>query len=282
MEQTNRINQELEHWQEVQEIVAQLRPIDDIMFQRLCENIVLIEEMLRVILEDGKITVERVIPQSNINNLRGRSVILDAYCKLGDGSYCNVEVQRSDNDDHFKRVRYNAACITANITDPGERFERVKDLIVVYISEFALFEDERTVHHARNTVEETGYKIPNGLREIYVNTTYNDGSLIAELMQCFLQTEIDNPNFPILAEELRAEKGNIEGDEAMCKIVEEYAEKRARERGREERAEGRLEGEVQGARNTLVALVQEHLLAPAEAAKKANMSEQEFMKLVQV
>ena len=59
----------------------------------------------------------------------------------------------------------------------------------------------------------------------------------------------------------------------MCKIVEDYAEKR----GREERAEGK----VQGMQDTLIALVKEKLLAPAIAAQKANMSESEFMKLVQ-
>ena len=139
----------LEHQREVQDVVAQLRPIDDIMFQRLCENILLIEEVLRVILEDGKIKVKSVIPQSSIQNLHGRSVVLDAYCKLGDGSYCNVEVQRSDSDNHFKRVRYNAACITANVTDPGERFEQVKDLIVVYISEFDVFHGKVTIYHTR-------------------------------------------------------------------------------------------------------------------------------------
>ena len=118
-------------------------------------------------------------------------------------------------------------------------------------------------------VDETGARVPDGYQAIYVNTKNNDGSRIAELMQCFLQTEIDNPNFPILAEELRAEKGNIEGDEAMCKIVEDYAEKR----GREERAAGM--------QDTLIALVKKNLLALTDAAKEANMSESEFMKLVQ-
>ena len=89
----------------------------------------------------------------------------------------------------------------------------------------------------------------------------------------YKRQEIDNPNFPILAEELRAEKGNIEGDEAMCKIVEDYAEKRAQERGREERAAGM--------QDTLIALVKKNLLALTDAAKEANMSESEFMKLVQ-
>ncbi len=269
MDNESKENEERRHQLEVESIVAQLRAIDDIMFRKLCENIAFVEEILRVILEDDKITVVEVIPQDSIQNLRGRSVILDAYCKLGNGSYCNVEVQRSDSDDHFRRVRYHAACITANVVDPGEQFEQVDDLVVVYISEFDPFDEGRTVYHVRNMVEETGRAVLDGLREIYVNTKHNDGSEIAELMQCLLEPVVTNPKFPALAKELQAEKGNVKGDESMCKLVEEYGQKRAKE------------GKTAGILETLVSLVNEQLLDPVDAARKANMSESEFMKLVQ-
>ena len=209
MNNERKADEERRHQLEVESLVAQLRAIDDIMFRKLCENIAFVEEILRVILEDDKITVVEVIPQDSIQNLRGRSVILDAYCKLGNGSYCNVEVQRSDSDDHFRRVRYHAACITANVVDPGEQFEQVDDLVVVYISEFDPFDEGRTVYHVRNMVEETGRAVLDGLREIYVNTKHNDGSEIAELMQCLLEPVVTNPKFPALAKELQAEKGNV-------------------------------------------------------------------------
>ena len=273
MNNESKADEERRHRLEVESIVARLRAIDDIMFRKLCENIAFVEEILRVILEDDKITVVEVIPQDSIQNLRGRSVVLDAYCKLGNGSYCNVEVQRSDSDDHFRRVRYHAACITANVVDPGEQFEQVDDLVVVYISEFDPFDEGRTVYHVRNMVEETGRAVLDGLREIYVNTKYNDGSEIAELMQCLLEPVVTNPKFPALAQELQAEKGNVKGDESMCKLVEEYAQKRAKEYGEQQKAEGFLEA--------LVSLVNEQLLDPIDAARKANMSESEFMKLVQ-
>ena len=273
MDNESKADEERRHRLEVESIVAQLRAIDDIMFRKLCENIAFVEEILRVILEDDKITVVEVIPQDSIQNLRGRSVILDAYCKLGNGSYCNVEVQRSDSDDHFRRVRYHAACITANVVDPGEQFEQVDDLVVVYISEFHPFDEGRTVYHVRNMVEETGCAVLDGLREIYVNTKYNDGSEIAELMQCLLEPVVTNPKFPALAQELQAEKGNVKGDESMCKLVEEY--------GQKQKAEGLKEGKTVGTLETLVSLVNEQLLDPVDAARKANMSESEFMKLVQ-
>ena len=123
------------------------------------------------------------------------------------------------------------------------------------------------------------------MREIYVNTKHNDGSEIAELMQCLLEPVVTNPKFPALAKELQAEKGNVKGDESMCKLVEEYAQKRAKEYGEQQKAEGLKEGikegKTVGTLETLVSLVKEKSLDPVAAARKANMSESEFMKLVQ-
>ena len=134
-------------------------------------------------------------------------------------------------------------------------------------------------------VEETGRAVLDGLREIYVNTKYNDGSEIAELMQCLLEPVVTNPKFPALAQELQAEKGNVKGDESMCKLVEEYAQKRAKEYGEQQKAEGliegRKEGKAEGFLAALVLLVKEKSLDPVDAARKANMNESEFMKLVQ-
>ena len=83
----------------------------------------------------------------------------------------------------------------------------------------------------------------------------------------------------------------------MCKLVEEYAQKRAKEYGEQQKAEGLIEGRKEGREEgrkegikegktagileTLVSLVKEKSLDPVAAARKANMSESEFMKLVQ-
>ena len=83
----------------------------------------------------------------------------------------------------------------------------------------------------------------------------------------------------------------------MCKLVEEYAQKRAKEYGEQQKAEGliecrkegikegreegRKEGRMEGFLEALVSLVKEKSLDPVDAARKANMNESEFMKLVQ-
>ena len=104
---------------EKRERVKKLRPIDDVFFEVLAD-----EEILRTILKDDRLIVEDVIVQSSHRNVWGRSVRLDALCILGDGSRCDIEVQRANSDNHLKRARYNAACIVTKNTDPGERFEK--------------------------------------------------------------------------------------------------------------------------------------------------------------
>ena len=70
MNNESKADEERRHQLEVESLVAQLRAIDDIMFRKLCENIAFVEEILRVILEDDKITVVEVIPQNSLQNLR--------------------------------------------------------------------------------------------------------------------------------------------------------------------------------------------------------------------
>lgn len=113
--------------------IQEFRPIDDVFFEVLIRNLKVCQEILRTILEDPGLEVLKVIPQNSVRNLQGRSVRLDAFCKLGNGKVSNIEVQRADDDDHLRRVRYNASCITANVTHPGEKFKNIP-----YIGELQL------------------------------------------------------------------------------------------------------------------------------------------------
>ena len=59
--------------QHAQKIVHQLNIIDDTLFQKMAEDIDFCEEMISTIIEQ-KIKVIKVVPQSSIKNLQGRSV----------------------------------------------------------------------------------------------------------------------------------------------------------------------------------------------------------------
>ncbi len=173
-------------------------------------------------MEDDKLVVNDVITQNSERNIYGRSVKLDALCTLGTGEKCNIEVQRSDNDDHLRRARFNASVITAINSDPGTKFENVKDVCIVYISQFDVFKQGKTIYHVNKMIRETGAYVDDGLREIFVNTAVNDGSNISELMACFLAEKVDNPKFPELSSEVKRLKETEGGLDVMCDVMEKY------------------------------------------------------------
>ena len=215
---------------ETLEKVRKLKPIDDVFFERLMESKPVCQEILRVILNDDKLRVKSVVAQRDIQNLYGRSVRLDALCILGNGDVCNIEVQKSDNEDHVKRVRYNASLLTANTTPKGCDFSAVPTLVMVFISRFDIFNKNRNIYHAHTTITDEGMEhepVDNGLSEIYVNTAVKDGTTLSELMECFERENIDNAKFPNLTKEVNYYKNSKKGVEIMCKIVEDYAQEKA-------------------------------------------------------
>ncbi len=202
--------------------VRDFRPIDDVFFELLASNKEVCEEILRTILEDNELVVEDVIVQSSGRNIYGRSVRLDALCTLGDGSKCNIEVQRANNDDHLRRARFNASSITVKESDPGDKFEEVANVCIVYISEFDFLAKGKTIYHVDKVIRETNDVIDDGLKEIFVNTAVDDGTDIADLMSCFVKKEVNNPKFPKFSSEVKKLKETEGGLNSMCELMEKY------------------------------------------------------------
>lgn len=215
----------------IEKVITTLNIMDDSLFEKMAEDVEFCEEMLATVLQQ-KVKVEKVVPQKSVRNLQGRSVILDAYCILEDGTHCNVEVQKSNDDNHEKRMRYNTSCLTANITDPGTEFENVPDVIGIFISKFDYFQEGKTIYHIDRIVRETGSIRDNGLQEIYVNTKIDDGSDIAGLMKIFNEQEAyDFKRFPKTSERkkqfLQEEGGKKEMNELLEQLIKQEKEEEA-------------------------------------------------------
>ena len=107
-----------------------------------------------------------------------------------------------------------------------------------------------------------------GLHEIFVNTTIDDGTDIADLMSCFVKKEVSNPKFPVLSNAVKEIKSTGGGESSMSKLMEDLL------------AEGRAEGKLEGKIEQLVELVQQGLLQITDAAKVSGMPVEEFKKLL--
>ncbi|MBP5198120.1 MAG: PD-(D/E)XK nuclease family transposase [Lachnospiraceae bacterium] len=213
-----------------------MNPIDDEFFRKMAEDAGFCEEIITVVLKNSGIKVQRVIPQKEIKNLQGRTVVLDALCILENGDFCQVEVQKANDDDHLRRVRYDIACITANITEPGSLFENVPNVITIFISKSDIFERGLTVYHVDSVIRETGDIIDDGVNRIFVNATVKDGSDVAEMMDIFTVNDKYNfEKFPRISARKYHFKNEMEGKAEMSEIGEEI------------RAMGREEGRKEGA-----------------------------------
>lgn len=241
--------------------VSRFNIIDDVFFQKMVEDKGVCEEIIQTILNDKTISVIENNPQEQLKNLQGRSVILDVLCKDQNGRFFNVEVQKADNDNHIRRVRYNGACATTNIVATGQKFELVPDVIVIYISDFDLFGQGKTMYRATMKLDDTYEEIEDGFEAYYVNTAVNDNSLIAELMKCFKNSKyLTSKNFPKCFLRNNFLKENEKGVSSVCRIMEE------------ERLEGKLEGKLEN----LLDLVKDGILTEDAAIQRSGVTPEEY------
>ena len=134
-----------------------------------------------------------------------------------------VEVQRSDNDDHYRRIRYNASLITSKYTPKSVDFRDVKDIYVIYITEFDLTGIKSSVVHIDSAIRESGDMIDDGLYRMIVNAKVQDGTKVSRLMSHFLEKDFVDDEFPESSKMIHGFKHTKEGRNKVCQIVEEYA-----------------------------------------------------------
>lgn len=238
--------------------VRKMNPIDDDFLRKMAEDMDFCQEVIQTILEDPYLCIVEIKSQDAIKNLQGRSVVLDAHCVTQNGTHFNVEVQKSDDDNQQKRVRYNSACVTANITDPGSKFENVLTVYVIYITKNDFFKKQRTTYHVDRVIRETGDIVYNGFSEIYVNAYVKDGSLTSELMTIFTEDDAyDDWKFPSTSRRKRYFKENEKGVNELSTIMQEIKE------------EGRVE--------VVMEMYHDHEISLVQACRRLGFTEEEFL-----
>ena len=244
-------------------LVQSLNVIDDIFFHKIAEDPEVCEEILQIILEKPKLKVIQSQVQRFLRNNGARSVILDALCELDDGSYANIEVQKADDDNHQKRVRFNQSNIDTLLTEKGIKYENLPDVYMVFISKFDIFAKGRTTYHIDRVIQEEGIVVDNGVHEVYVNVAVDDGTEIAELMQYFKDSNGANEKFVKLCNRVDYFKYEKEGVKVMTTLFEKYVN----EEVAEERSKSLRRG-IQGIIETYHKFGQDSNLAREAAIEK--------------
>ena len=250
--------------------------IDDILFTKAAENKDFCQEILRTVCEDPELVVIENTAQHRMQNLAGRSVIFDALCKLKNKTLVNIEVQKANDDDHQRRIRYNGAVLAANVTKKNTKFKDVPNAIVVFISSFDLFKRGYALYHVDRVIRETKERVENGLSEIYVNAAVKDESNVAELMRIFVELKAYNERmFPVVSNVKKIYKETEEGVQCMCALTEKMYKKgeaKGIEKGREK---GRAEGRTGGFLESIKKMVENFNVSASKAMDVLEIPENE-------
>lgn len=216
--------------QSVVKTVDELCPFDDTFMQILAEDIGFCEELLQVVMDNPKLNVVSNLPQKHLHSIDTRSVTVDMLCEDEYGRQFSVEVQKEDNDDHLRRVRYNGACVQVRTSVKGSRFRDLPDVYMIYITEKDFLKGGKIMYHVDRVLSETGEVADNGYYEIYVNGEIDDATTLAEYVKLLKSKNAEyNEKFPRTSKAVRYYKLG-EGRKEMCKVVEEYAKEYAKDR----------------------------------------------------
>ncbi len=203
----------------------QLRIIDDALFRLIGTRKEVCQEILRTLLDDEKLCVKNVSIQRAEVSLH-RELILDALCELGDGTLCNVEMQKTDTNNDLKRVRFHASLITANHTRKGSSFENIPTVKILYITEYdALGNKQAVTHVSRCQLLKKSYiPVNDGEDIIFANARSKQRNKHTRLLKLFLKNKsFYDELYPALSEAIRHYKDTEKGRSEVCKSIEEYA-----------------------------------------------------------
>lgn len=232
MDTTNELQYSQKHKEDLQRL-KNFRLLDDDFLTKVFEDIECVELLLRIILNKEDLKVIEVHSQYNMKNLQGRSARLDIFAVDSSGAVFNIEVQRSDKGAIPKRARYHSSLIDANITEPGEKYEKLAESFVIFITENDIMGAGLPLYHVNRFVEETGNAFEDDAHIIYVNSQIQDETTLGRLMHDFSCTDPSDMYYKVLADRVFYFKKEEEGVLAMCRMLEEMRNETALETTKE-------------------------------------------------
>ena len=233
-------NQKQLERQETLEAIGKLNLLDDnlmtLVFDR---NIEATELLLNVILQRSDLKVLEVVAQREYKNPMpgGRSITIDIYAKDGKDKVYDIEVQRASAGADVHRARFHSSMIDTKMLKAGQEFNEIHDSYVIFITAGDVMGAGCSLYHIDRVVKETGAYFGDGSHIIYVNGSYKeDSDPIGKLMHDFRCLSSVDMFYPALAKQVRYFKETEGGQDIMCQVFEELAEKRADEKVLAEKA----------------------------------------------
>ena len=217
-------NKDLDFEQKHEEDLQRLRGfrlLDDDFMSKVFEDTECAEFLLQIILNRDDLKVKKANSQYSIKNLQGRSVRLDILAVDRQNRVYNIEIQRNDKGAGVKRARYNSGVIDANVTEPGDQYEKLNETYVIFITENDVLGHGLPIYHIDRVIKETGESFGDESHIIYVNSQIKDETALGKLMHDFSCTSAKDMFYEVLADRVHYFKEDEKGVAVMCKAMED-------------------------------------------------------------
>ena len=222
--------------------IQEFNLLSDVFLSVTLRDIPACQHILRILTGIDDLTVKEVRTQYVIARIHSHDVRLDVLAEDGEGKLYLIEIQRRDNVDHPRRLRYYGSLADAEFLAKGKTYDELPERIHFYISETDIWRQGKAVYPVTKQLGENGPVYDDGVHIIYVNAEVNDGSRVAKLMEYFKTADPMDDSEGELSKRVHYLKCEEGGADVMCEISERI-EKRGEERG-EKRGEQR--GEKKG------------------------------------
>lgn len=210
------------------------------------------QEVIRIFTGIPDLKIVSLSTQVRLPRMVSHDAILDVVAEDSSGKIYNIEVQRADNLDHAKRVRYYGAMLDTACLEKGAGYEELPEVYVIYLSERDLWKAGKTVYTVEKKFSGTEIPYSDGMHIIFANAEANDGTEIARTMQYFKVSDPMDQSHGALSKRVHYLKCEEGGRQEMCEI----SEKIYNEGVAEGRIEGRNEGRLEAQKETAITLAE--------------------------
>lgn len=214
--------------------------LSDVFMSVALRDVPACQHILRILTGFDDLKVKDVRTQYAISQIKTHSVRLDVLAETGNGKLYHIEIQRKDEIDPPKRIRYNGSLMDAEFLAKGMNYEDLPDRIHFYISENDIWHCGKAIYPVDKTLGDTGILYDDGEYIFFVNAAVDDGSRIAKLMNYFKTADPDDDSEGELSKRVRYLKKEEGGMDIMCEVSD-----RIMERGRKFGEEQLLHKQVQ-------------------------------------
>ena len=264
---------------------------DFALFLSVMKNKKAYEDVLSIILDEEDLALKEVKAEQVVLNESGRRAIrLDAWAVDYADRQFNTEMQNDTaHDDVRKRARFYQGMIDTPLLKSGKqtRYKNLPSTVIIFITQEDIFKRGLAKYTFSEQCEEIeGLKLGDGTKKLFLNMSSKNGRPeLVSLLQYMKNTTLDNPEIIVKdrriveLDRIVTEVKRSEEWEAVKMNILEIGIAKGREEGHEAGVkEGILKGAQEGTFLTLAGLVKDGLLPIEEAAKRAQMTEEEFEK----